>query len=764
MKTIKKNGRVYKRMILTYIIILCIPILLSVVLYRYTHNEIQKQSQEESDDLLKMIGSTCDREISYFKNVLQQLKSNSNVKQLVNSKTLDEAHRQWLAFLVAEDMTTLRASMLDYAEYCDGLFLFLAEENVMVSAGSKTDFSSYCKFLKKMDEAESELFKEQMLQLERRLMVTFQRQQREYILLMEPMMSTTGKPLNAVVGLWIDPDVFEKQIRSAEWKQGREWAFIGSDGQYLHMTELLKSESPDLFTQKNGQVMIDGEKYQCLSLASSAYNGKYFLFSSIRQTSQVASRIRSLHLWCMVASLLLGYAVMKVSMKKNYMPLARLINTLPKRDGEMDRDEFQYLEKRMRGMVEQYSEVKESEAKNKRAMREAAFQKLLLPTRTKKQEMAADDKALFAKFRHGVNVVLIFCIRDEIQAEDGKGAVEMERSLKNFVVANVLAEGVGEKYTQETIEYEECVVMIVNLPEGESDAGESLQSLCNKYCAFVEDNFKFRINTFVGSGYKGIKGIHYSYLEACQAESFGTDSDENYICFREISDGTQYNYQYSFETEEMVINAMRDGNAQLASSLINKMLENNFDNPDRTLWQCMVYDIYTTLMKVSEERQGGVHKMPSISEAFTMASLQELQDWFGDLIQNICAKGREKSDADSGKENEKEELYREILVYIRENFKDPDLNVSQIALKFRMTPAYMSAIFKRYAGKSILDVIRQLRLEHARKLLEEGMSVYDVTPEVGFRDSTVFGRAFKNHYGITPGKVKKAVLENKKTD
>ena len=117
----KKTGRVYKRMILTYILVLCIPILLSVVLYRYTHNEMQKQAQKESDDLLKMIGSTCDREISYYKNVLQQLKSNSNVTQLVNSQTLDEAHRQWLAVLAAGDMTTLRASMLDYAEelsYC----------------------------------------------------------------------------------------------------------------------------------------------------------------------------------------------------------------------------------------------------------------------------------------------------------------------------------------------------------------------------------------------------------------------------------------------------------------------------------------------------------------------------------------------------------------------------------------------------------------------------------------------------------------------
>lgn len=436
------------------------------------------------------------------------------------------------------------------------------------------------------------------------------------------------------------------------------------------------------------------------------------------------------------------------------MPLERLINTLPKRDGEIARDEFQYLEKRMQGLVEQYSDVKESAAKNKRAIREAAFQKLLLPARAKGREPEIDDKELFAKFRHGVNVVLIFCIRDEIQAEDEKCAVEMEYSLKNFVVANVLAEGVGEKYTQETVECEDCVVMVVNMPEDESDVSKSLQSLCNKYCGFVEENFKFQIKTFVGSGYKGIKGIHYSYLEACQAENFGMDSDENFICYSEISDGGRQNYQYSFETEEMVINAMRNQNDDMASALINKMLENNFDNPDRTLWQCMVYDIYTTLMKVSEEMRSGI-KMPSISEAFTVATLPELQDWFRGLVESICAKGQEKPNGDSGKESEKEELYREILVYIRENFKDPDLNVSQIALKFRMTPAYMSAIFKRYAGKSILDVIRQIRMEHARKLLEEGMSVYDVTPEAGFGDSTVFGRAFKNYYGITPGKVKK---------
>ena len=204
-----------------------------------------------------------------------------------------------------------------------------------------------------------------------------------------------------------------------------------------------------------------------------------------------------------------------------------------------------------------------------------------------------------------------------------------------------------------------------------------------------------------------------------------------------------------------MINAVREKNNELAVSLINKLLKDNWEEPDRILWQCMLYDIYTTLLKVSEEMQDGSKRIPSISEAFTMTTLKELQDWFGKVIGGICACDSETAEPETSKDREKEELYQGILTYIHENFKDPDLNVSQIAIAFSITPVYMSAIFKRRAGKSILDVIRQTRIEYARRLLEDGMNVGDVASEVGFNDSTSFCRTFKSYYGVTPGKVKK---------
>lgn len=755
----KKTSRVYRRMIITYLLVLCIPILLSVVLYQYTHETMQDQSKEQNDDLLETIKNVCDREISYYGSVLQQMKGNEEIKRLVNSTTTDEALRRWMAIEASKEVSNIKSTMLDYSEFCRDIFVYLFDHDIMLSDfGGKTTLSRYGNFWMEMTSEEEAWFTEQLYSVEQRKMVAVQLKGKDHILLLERMTSKTGKKQNAVVGLWIDPMIFEKQIRSTEWKGKREWAFIASDDHRLYVTENLKIESFDLGDQKDGQIEISGDVYEIHSLKSNTYDGEYFLFSSVRRTSQAASRVRNVHLICMMASIFLGYAVMKMSMKKNYIPLERLLNVFSaKSDDAMATDELVYLEHRVLELKEMYKDAKQSMADHKSIARIAEFQKLLLPPGAKVQELNSEAEELFAKFRNGINVVLMFCIRDGLEQnqEASANAPEMEHSLKRFVVANVLAEGIGEVYTQETVEYGDRVVTVVNLPKGERDATGELRKLCDKYCGFVEDNFKFRINTFVGSGYKGIKGVHYSYLEACQAESFGADSDENYICYREVSGDAKRSYQYSFETEEMVINAVREKNNELATTLINKMLKDSWDEPDRMLWQCMLYDVYTTLLKVSEEMHNGSKRIPSISEAFTMTSLKELQDWFDKVIAEICGCDSEQFEPERSKGREKEELYQSILTYIRENFKNPDLNVSQIAMAFNITPVYMSAIFKRRAGKSILDVIRQTRIEYARTLLEDGMNVGEVASKVGFSDSTAFGRTFKNYYGVTPGKVKK---------
>lgn len=71
-----------------------------------------------------------------------------------------------------------------------------------------------------------------------------------------------------------------------------------------------------------------------------------------------------------------------------------------------------------------------------------------------------------------------------------------------------------------------------------------------------------------------------------------------------------------------------------------------------------------------------------------------------------------------------------------------------------MTPAYLSSIYKKGTGESLLKFINQTRIDEAERLLSEGVSVVEVAERAGFRDSSTFIRIFKKYTGVTPGQLK----------
>ena len=68
-----------------------------------------------------------------------------------------------------------------------------------------------------------------------------------------------------------------------------------------------------------------------------------------------------------------------------------------------------------------------------------------------------------------------------------------------------------------------------------------------------------------------------------------------------------------------------------------------------------------------------------------------------------------------------------------------------------MTPAYLSAQFKRETGSTLLSYITQVRLDAAKELLLQGQPVARIAEQCGFRDSGALIRVFKKATGLTPG-------------
>ena len=97
--------------------------------------------------------------------------------------------------------------------------------------------------------------------------------------------------------------------------------------------------------------------------------------------------------------------------------------------------------------------------------------------------------------------------------------------------------------------------------------------------------------------------------------------------------------------------------------------------------------------------------------------------------------------------------------YIQTNYGDPDLCANSISEEFKISPSYLSRIFKADMNMGIVDYIHRVRIEAAKRLLSEtDMTTDAVASAVGFSSRVVLNRAFKKQLGITPG-VYRAAME-----
>ena len=66
-------------------------------------------------------------------------------------------------------------------------------------------------------------------------------------------------------------------------------------------------------------------------------------------------------------------------------------------------------------------------------------------------------------------------------------------------------------------------------------------------------------------------------------------------------------------------------------------------------------------------------------------------------------------------------------------------------------PNYFIRYFKEATGLSPMEYISNLRIEHAKRMLQtEEMAIQDIAKAVGFKSSYYFARIFKRKTGFTP--------------
>lgn len=115
-----------------------------------------------------------------------------------------------------------------------------------------------------------------------------------------------------------------------------------------------------------------------------------------------------------------------------------------------------------------------------------------------------------------------------------------------------------------------------------------------------------------------------------------------------------------------------------------------------------------------------------------------------DLLLSLAKRNTEKNELPS------EKYYVDkINKYIASNYSDPEICMSSIAEAIGLHPNYISGLYKKVTGASVMSVVKDTRISQAKNLLRlNKYLVKDVAKMVGFTDCNYFSTTFRKTVGV----------------
>ena len=104
-----------------------------------------------------------------------------------------------------------------------------------------------------------------------------------------------------------------------------------------------------------------------------------------------------------------------------------------------------------------------------------------------------------------------------------------------------------------------------------------------------------------------------------------------------------------------------------------------------------------------------------------------------------------------------------VMAHVRRYLEDNymfDISLDSVGEILHISPAYLSAQFKKYQKMNFLDCLTELRINAAKELLKDPFrSSAEVASMVGYEDASYFARAFKKRTGTTPTQYRKEAVK-----
>lgn len=290
-------------------------------------------------------------------------------------------------------------------------------------------------------------------------------------------------------------------------------------------------------------------------------------------------------------------------------------------------------------------------------------------------------------------------------------------------------------------------------PAGGAENGGTLEEKCEAFIRSCNEYFHCRLSCYIG-GEVGITGLEEAYQRLLEAERANVTRTGSVIIPNaagkpaarpapppplaewallldngrkgELSD--QLNRYFSrLEKEELSVETLQAVYFGLAHLCLDSAVKQGI-----------------SLGEVLEGREEGLALSP-------VKSLAALRQWCARLLEQYWAKA-----AGSGEQSQQQSsIIAKIKEYIQQHPQE-ELGREQLASYVFLNPAYLSRLFRKETGQSLTEYVLEVKIGHARRLLEESnLKVGAVAEAIGYTHFSYFAKLFKKMTGLSPHEYRK---------
>ncbi|WP_422660023.1 helix-turn-helix domain-containing protein [Paenibacillus sp. EC2-1] len=477
------------------------------------------------------------------------------------------------------------------------------------------------------------------------------------------------------------------------------------------------------------------------------------------------------NVWFIVGLLMMGAGVWWIVFvaRRNYRPIEQIVSQIQKFSQdktsvllqEKRQDEFTFIQSALSSMLEQSNSYQQQYREDLLLRKTYLFQQLLegqYPANLGQWETQRETIQLNDLSKPQSVCVIEIDKFNQFVAQ----YTQQDQYLMKFALKSVIQETAQKHGTVVWAEWISSsklglLVQINDLHNAE----EELLNVLENSRVWVEEHLKLTITVGVGGAAEAFTSIPESYNQAVQTLKYKMIMGENKIIFytsiRTEEQGKSFDYFQRIQAMAQSFRLVREDWREQYKSILEN-IEQDMLNQDHivSLTDYMIYSLGREMNKMAKEfrEHWSLVGEPALNEALTNSeTLEQMERQVEQVLERIfenlvlLQENRNHS-----------EIIRSVRAYMEKESTNPNLSLDLLSEQFQMNSKTLSKLFKEETGQKFVDYLIELRINHARHLLEDTHhSIQEIAEEVGYTNAISFGRMFKKVVSVSPGEYREQV-------